>query len=166
MKYQSHLLKNVVPMDGYNLLCVFKNGETKVFNMNLMFEKYPEFNVVKEGDFFKAQVDLGGLCVTFNDELDISEETLYETGIKYDQKKEQKKIEKALYNLCKRCRKSKNVTQKEMSDYTKIPQSGIARIESGKSDVHLSTLVSYLAPLGLKLAICKNDGTIVQEIEK
>ena len=166
MEYKSHLLKYVIPMVGYDLFCCFKNGETKIFNMDLMFQKYPEFNSLKNGDFFKAHVDLGGLCVTFNEELDISEETLYQNGVKYDQKKEQKKMENAIYSLCKYCRKDKKVTQKEMSDYTKIPQSGIARIESGKSDIHLSTLLSYLTPLGLKLAICKNDGTIIQELKK
>ena len=59
----------------------------------------------------------------------------------------------------------KNVTQKEVSDYTKIPQSGIARIEAGKSDIHLSTLVAYLSSLGLSLAVCKNDGTLIKTIK-
>ena len=42
-----------------------------------------------------------------------------------------------------------------MSSYTKIPQSGIARIESGKSDIRLSTLLNYLGNLGLTLKIEK-----------
>ena len=156
MKYKSHPLKYVIPMVGYDLICHFKNGETKVFNMEPVFEKYPQFNVLKEGDlFFKAYVDLGGLCVTFNDELDLSEETLYQHGITYNPKKENKKIEKSLYNLMKQSRKETKITQKDMSEYTNIPQSGIARIESGKSDVRLSTILNYLGTLGLTLKIEK-----------
>lgn len=166
MKYQSHPLKYVIPMAGYELICCFKNGETKIFNMEIIFEKYPEFNVLKEGDlFFKAHADLGGLCVTFNDELDLSEETLYQHGRKFDQAKENKILEKRLYAFCKRYREKKKVTQKDMSAYTKIPQSGIARIEAGKSDIHVSTLVSYLQSLGLSLAICKSDGTVIEAIK-
>ena len=166
MKNQSHPLSYVIPMIGYDLICCFKNGETKIFNMDVIFEKYPEFNVLKEGDlFFKAHVDLGGLCVTFNNELDLSEETLYQHGRKFDLVKENKILEKRLYAFCKRCRENKKVTQKDMSAYTKIPQSGIARIEAGKSDIHVSTLISYLQSLGLVLAICNNDGTIVEKIK-
>lgn len=166
MKYQSHPLKYVIPMLGYDLICCFKNGETKVFNMKPVFEKYPEFNALKkDGLFYKAYVDLGGLCVTFNDELDLSEETLYQHGRKFDIAKENKIIEKRLYQFCKRCRETKKVTQKEISAVTKIPQSGIARIEAGKSDIHVSTLVAYLRSLGLHLAICKNDGSLLETIK-
>lgn len=165
MKYQSHPLKYVIPMLGYDLICRFKNGETKVFNMEPVFQKYPEFNKLKEGDFYKAHVDLGGLCVTFNDELDLSEETLYQNGRKYDVAKENKIVEKRLYEFCKECRKHKKVTQKEVSDLTKIPQSGIARIETGTSDIHVSTLLAYLRSLGLHLAVCKNDGTLIKAIK-
>ena len=106
--------------------------------------------------FFNAHVDLRGPCVTFTDELDLSEETLYQHGVDYDSQKEAKNLEKELYMFCKKIRKEQRVTQKAMSAYTKIPQSGIARIESGKSNVRLSTLLNYLTTLGLKLTITKN----------
>lgn len=165
MKYSSHPLKYVIPIIGYDLICCFKNGETKIFNMEKVFQKYPEFNELKKGDFYKAHVDLGGLCVTFNEDLDLSEETLYQHGRKYDVAEENKIIQKHLYEFCKRCRKEKNVTQKEMSHFTKIPQSGIARIEAGESDIHVSTLVAYLQSLGLKLAICNSDGKMIKAIK-
>ena len=155
MKYQSHPLKYVIPTVGYDLICQFKNGEIKIFNMKPVFEKIPKFNNLKDGSFFNAKVDLGGLCVTFTDELDLSEETLYQNGVIYDAAKEAAKLQKDLYLFCKKCRKAQKVTQKTLSNYTNIPQSGIARIESGKSDVHLSTLLNYLTTLGLKLTITK-----------
>ena len=166
MKYQSHPLKYVIPMFGYDLICCFKNGEMKIFNMKPVFDRYPEFLKLKEGDlFYKAHVDLGGLCVTFNDELDLSEETLYQHGRKFDVVEENKLLEKKIYDFCKHYRRKASVTQKDMSDRTNIPQSGIARIEAGKSDIHLSTLVAYLSSLGLSLAVCKNDGTLIETIK-
>lgn len=156
MKYQSHPLKLVVPYSGLDLICYFKNGEVKKFNFKQVIDRYPEFKALEEGDlFYHAHVDLGGLCVSFNDELDISEETLYQKGIKFDVKKENEKLMKAIYSYCKHIRKESNITQNQLSCLSKIPQSGIARIESGNSDVQLGTLTSYLDPLGYKIEIVK-----------
>lgn len=156
MKYQSHPLKYVIPCSGLDLICYFKNGEIKKYNFKQVIEKYPEFKALTKGNlFYRAHVDLGGLCVTFNDKLDISEETLYQNGVKFDVKKENKKLMKMVYSYCKDIRKKSKMTQKQLSLLTKIPQSGIARIESGFSDVQLSTLSSYLDPLGYKLEIVK-----------
>lgn len=156
MKYKSHPLAYVIPYSGLELICYFKNGEVKKFNFKQVIERYPEFKALEKGDlFFNAHVDLGGLCVTFNDKLDISEETLYQRGIKFDVKKENKKLMKDIYSACKAIRKKSNITQNELSILSKIPQSGIARIETGKSDVQLGTIANYLDPLGYKIAIIK-----------
>ena len=156
MKYQSHPLAFVVPYPGLDLICHFKNGEVKKFNFKEVIKRYPEFKALEKDElFFKAHVDLGGLCVTFNDKLDISEETLYQRGEKFDVKKENKKLMKLIYSSCKEIRKKSNITQKELAVLSKIPQSGIARIENGNSDVQLGTIANYLDPLGYKIAIVK-----------
>ena len=156
MKYQSHPLRFVIPDINYQLICYFKNGEVKRFDFKPVMEKIPAFNALKENDlFYQARVDFGGLCVTFNEDLDISEETLYQRGIKYDQKKENKKVLKTIYDYCKKIRKEQGITQKQLSALTNIPQSGLARIESGNSNVSLSTLTNYLDPLGYKIEIIK-----------
>lgn len=156
MNYKSHPLKYVIPTSGLDLICHFKNGEVKKFNFKQVIEKYPEFEALNKNNlFFKAHIDLGGLCVTFNEDLDISEETLYQKGVKYDVKKENKMIMKKIYSYCKDLRKKSKYTQKQLSALTNIPQSGIARIESGTSDVQLGTLANYLDPLGYKIEIVK-----------
>ena len=156
MKYQSHPLAYVIPISDWEMICHFRNGKSKLFDFKPIMDKYPQFKALKKGDlFFRARVDLGGLCVTFNKDLDISEETLYQSGVDYDVKKENQKVMKTLYAFMKRCRKQEKVSQKNLSIVSKIPQSGIARIESGKSDVQLGTLLNYLEPLGYTLDIKK-----------
>lgn len=156
MKYQSHPLAYVIPVSNWEMICHFKNGKSKLFDFKPIMEKYPQFKALKKGDlFFRARVDLGGLCVTFNEDLDISEEALYQKGVEYDVKKENKKVMKTIYAFMKYCRKQEKVSQKNLSIISKIPQSGIARIESGKSDVQLGTLLNYLEPLGYTLDIKK-----------
>lgn len=156
MKYISHPLLRVIPTYDYHLICQFKNGKVKIFDFNKVMERYPQFEKLKEDNlFFAAKVDLGGLCVTFNEDLDISEESLYQHGIPYDYKKENKKLTKDIYAYCKYIRKKEGITQKQLSNMTQIPQSGLARIESGHSNVSLSTLSAYLDPLGYKIEIVK-----------
>ena len=156
MKYQEHRLAYVIPQMNYEMICQFRNGECKIFDFKPIIEKYPQFKELMEGDtFYRAYVDLGGLCVTFNERLDISEETLYQKGRKFDRKKESKQFMKELYSSIKQIRIKSNVTQKQLSAITSIPQSGIARIESGNSNVQLDTLFNYLDPLGYKISIVK-----------
>ena len=63
------------------------------------------------------------------------------------------KIIKDIYKLAKEARKNQRITQKQVSSFIDIPQSGIARIEKGETDVQLSTLLNYLSPLGLTLTV-------------
>ncbi|MCQ2802063.1 MAG: DUF2442 domain-containing protein [Bacilli bacterium] len=156
MKYQSHPLRFVIPDLDYYLICYFKNGEIKKFDFKPIMEKYPEFLALKKNNLFnRARVDFGGLCVTFNEDLDISEETLYQNGVTFNIKKENEKILKNIYSYCKEIRKKQGITQKQLSAMSNIPQSGLARIESGASNVSLNTLTSYLNPLGYKIVIEK-----------
>ena len=50
-----------------------------------------------------------------------------------------------------------NISQKELSEMSGVKQPMIARIESGKVNVGVSTLNKLLKPLGYKLAIIKDD---------
>lgn len=154
MSQNKHLLKYVIPSLGYELICCFKDGQKRLFKMNAIFDKYPDFNILKEdGLFFDAYTDMGGAYVKFNDDLYISSDTLFKESKKYDQKKENKKFIKDVLNSLKAYRKQEKITQKQLSVMSNIPQSGIARIESGCSDVQIGTLLNYLTPLGLTLRI-------------
>jgi len=156
MKYVSHPLKYITPLPDLKMICYFKDGTIKIFDFHKVIERYPQFKALENDEIFNnAYVDLGGLCITFNEDLDISEETLYQHGVVYNIKAENKKILKTVYNYCKEARKKSNITQKQLSMMSKIPQSGIARIESGNNDIQVGTLINYLAPLGYEIKIVK-----------
>lgn len=52
-----------------------------------------------------------------------------------------------------KARHEKDISQRELESISGIKQSVIARMETGKTDPQLSTIVKVLASLGKKLAI-------------
>jgi hypothetical protein len=72
-------VKSVRPLNGYKLMLLFSNDETRIYDMASMMN-YPVFRALKdEGVFNKVYVDYG--TVTWNDRIDIASETLYEGGV-------------------------------------------------------------------------------------
>jgi hypothetical protein len=72
-------VKSVRPLNDYKLMLLFSNDETKIYDMAPMIN-YPVFRVLKDEDIFNGvYVDCG--TVTWNNEIDIASETLYEGGI-------------------------------------------------------------------------------------
>lgn len=53
--------------------------------------------------------------------------------------------------MIKKIRKQRKITQTELADYAGLSRAGIAKIESGVSDIKLSTLISIANLLGLDL---------------
>lgn len=152
----SILLIGVEPYIDYKLVCYFFGFKPRCVNFENLIKKYDYLNSLLDKSIFKsAYSDLGGTVVFFSNGVEISAETLFRNSEPFDSLKETEMLINQIYSLAKEIRKKSNVTQKELSKLTSIPQSGIARIESGKSDIQLSTLSNYLAPLGYKITITK-----------
>lgn len=64
-------------------------------------------------------------------------------------------IEKELFSYLKAIRKKEKLTQEELAKKSGLKLSAIARLEKGTNDIQLSTLMSYLEPMGYKLQITK-----------
>ncbi|PIK15974.1 helix-turn-helix transcriptional regulator [Halobacteriovorax sp. JY17] len=58
---------------------------------------------------------------------------------------------KKIASMIKEIRKQRKITQTELADYAGLSRAGIAKIESGASDIKLSTLISIANLLGLDL---------------
>ncbi len=56
-----------------------------------------------------------------------------------------------------RARKEKNISQRELESITGVKQSVIARMESGKTDPQLSTVLKLLTAMGKTLMIVPLD---------
>jgi hypothetical protein len=72
-------VKRIESMEGYLLKLLFSNGETRVYDFKQMLA-YPVFRPLEALSVFNhAYLDHG--TVTWNDEIDIASETLYEGGV-------------------------------------------------------------------------------------
>lgn len=75
-------VKKVVPKDNYIISIHFENGTTKIYDIKPLFTKYSQFDQLKytKGLFEQVVVDAGGYGVSWNDELDIACDELWENG--------------------------------------------------------------------------------------
>ena len=70
------------PLPDYNLLVDFVTGEKKQYNVKPLFDKWESFKalVLTTGLFEQVRVDMGGYGISWNDDLDLSCNELYENG--------------------------------------------------------------------------------------
>lgn len=76
-------VKSVEPKENYNLLVIFENNIQKIYDVSLLFDKYLTFNQLQtiKGLFEQVKVDIGGFGISWNDEIDISCNELWNNGI-------------------------------------------------------------------------------------
>ena len=75
-------VKEVQPLPAYNLLIRFVTGERKQYNVALLFEKWDVFKALSsvKGLFEQVKVDAGGYGISWNDDIDLSCNELWENG--------------------------------------------------------------------------------------
>ena len=76
-------IKEVQALPDYNLLVDFTTGEKKQYNVKPLFEKWEPFKalVFTDGLFEQVQVDAGGYGISWNDDIDLSCNELYQNGV-------------------------------------------------------------------------------------
>jgi predicted transcriptional regulator len=62
-------------------------------------------------------------------------------------------VKVAIISMLIQARQDKGITQKQLEQISGVKQPVIARLEKGKTDPQLSTLIKVLAPLGKTVAI-------------
>lgn len=78
----SHMIQSVLPIEDFILGVKFVGGAIKLYDMNPLFSKLPIFAALREDPtlYSKVVVDTGGKGITWNDELDLSADELWEHG--------------------------------------------------------------------------------------
>ena len=78
-----HKVKTVKPLDNYKILITFEDDTTKVYDVAVLFNKFAIFNQLKliQGLFEQVKVDVGGYGISWNDEIDLSCNELWDNGI-------------------------------------------------------------------------------------
>lgn len=150
----THKIRSVRPLENSIIVVVFQNGIEKTYDMRNLYPVFPQF-VAFENDkelFNRVQIDAGGYGISWNDNLDLDAEDIWEDGIETGNKYEID-IEAALAENLVKARNIVGMTQKQLSESTGIYQADISKIERGLANPSLSTLKRLAEGMGLKLKI-------------
>lgn len=149
-----HKIKSVKPLDSFVISAIFQNGVEKTYDIKQLFHIFPQFTVFETitGLFEQVKVDTGGYGISWNDELDLDAEEIWEEGIDIGIYHEPTIYDSIAVNLIS-AREEKGMTQNELSEATKIYQSDISKIERGLANPSVSTLLRLADGLNMKLVI-------------
>ncbi len=76
-------VKEVKPIEDYNLIVVFENGAIKKYDIKPLFDKWSIFKDLKSNNslFNQVMVDCQGYGIKWNDEIDLSCNELWNNGV-------------------------------------------------------------------------------------
>ena len=81
MEYKFYKISEIESIGDLNLKIKFENGITKVYDVKPLFDKWEIFKELKNNDLFKnMKIDAGGYGISWNDDIDLSCNELYENG--------------------------------------------------------------------------------------
>lgn len=149
-----HKIEEVKVLPDYYIQTRFLGGEVKKYDVKKLFIEFPQFKRF-ENDmelFSDVQVDGGGYGVSWNDELDLDAETIWEDGILIECVPETDVNKLLAYQLLL-ARKNAGVTQKQLAEITGIYQADISKIERGIGNPSLMTLNRLAEGLKMNLDI-------------
>ena len=143
----------VKPMDNTILLATFQNGIEKTYDVKTMFAMFPQMQILEKDKtlFNSVVVDAGGYGVSWNDNLDIESEEIWENGTEVG-KVENDILDEMGYTLTL-ARENAEITQKELAKKTGINQANISKIERGIANPSLATLKRLATGMGMQLKI-------------
>lgn len=74
-------IRSVRPLKNSHLMVTFVNGTQKIYDCRSILP-LERFQLLRQEAFFKAvRVDPGGYGVSWNDEMDLSEDELWQQGV-------------------------------------------------------------------------------------
>lgn len=149
-----HRIVKVKALEKYKVLVVFQNGMEKQYNMCQMFSIIPKFKDLQTetGLFEQVVVDIGGYGISWNDELDLSAEEIWENGVATG-KIHELGIQTLVGEKLTSARELVGMKQIELMKATGIYQGDISKIERGLANPSLLTLERLAEGLGMKLNI-------------
>ncbi|MCQ2463379.1 MAG: DUF2442 domain-containing protein [Clostridia bacterium] len=76
-------IKKLVPLENYCLSVVFDDGKQVIYDVKSDIDEIESYKLLMSvpGLFRSVQLDKSRTCVYWNDEIDLSSDTLYEYGI-------------------------------------------------------------------------------------
>lgn len=150
----THRVKSVIPLDNNTLSVMFQNGVEKEYDMRSLYSIFPQFKVFEtiDGLFQQVKVDVGGYGLSWNDELDLDAEEIWDNGIDTGKRYDVDILDAIGVKLAE-ARNASGITQKQLAERTGIYQADISKIEKGKANPSVVTLKRLAEGMGLKLSI-------------
>lgn len=80
-----HVVESIIPLTEFRLFVLFRDGTRKIYDVSNLFDKYEMFLPLRDVPALFEQVrrDPGGHGISWNDEIDISSEELWDNGTLY-----------------------------------------------------------------------------------
>lgn len=148
----SHKIKAIKMKNDLIVEAVFFNGTVMEYNVADMFALYPQMERLEDRSLFEgARIDTGGYGISWDDELDLDAETIWEEGKYLGKVKTDLILE--LASKLSDAREKAELTQKQLSERTGIYQADISKIERGIGNPSVSTLQRLADGMGMNLII-------------
>ena len=76
-----HKIVEVKAKDNFILIAKFDNGIKKEYDIKIMINKFEVFKELNNENLFKSvKVDVGGYGISWNENIDLSSEEIWENG--------------------------------------------------------------------------------------
>lgn len=138
-------------LDGTKFDLLFEDGVTKRFDILVLTKKFPQLDALKDRELFLKGRLLGWGGVSWNDELDVESETVYEIGDTVENNDDVQLV--LLGSTIKRHRLKAGLTQNELSIKSGVPQADICKIEKGQFNPSIKLLQKIAKGLGKNISI-------------
>ena len=150
----THRIKEVKTLENFVVSVIFQDGVEKEYDVKQLFSVFPQFQVFEiESSLFKqVTVDVGGCGISWNDELDLAAEEIWENGDSTGVLHSLDVLDEVGFNLTK-ARDSIGITQKELADKVKIYQGDISKIERGQANPSIKTLQRLAEGMGMRVKV-------------
>lgn len=146
-------IKSVKALEDLKLSAVFQDGTEKEYNVGMLSSVFPQFKEFETNPelFMQVKVDTGGYGISWNDELDLSADEIWECGITVGKK------DVGLANMVAEsltsARNSVGMTQSCLAEETGIYQADISKIERGLANPSLLTLQRLADGMDMEIRI-------------
>ena len=134
---------------------LFSDRSVKRYDVLSLADKFPQLNGLNDRNLFLKGCLIGWGAVVWNDDLDISVETIYEEG--KDVSNEYENIENYILGFqIKEKRLELELTQSELAKRIGIDQSDLSKIEKGNANPSIKMIYKIVLGLNSTLTVTIN----------
>lgn len=146
-------IKSVKPLDNLKLSAVFQDGTEKEYNVGALSSVFPQFREFETNPelFAQVKVDAGGYGISWNDELDLAADEIWECGITVG--KQEISLANMVAERLVSARDRVGMTQSCLAEETGIYQADISKIERGLANPSLLTLQRLADGMDMEIRI-------------